>query len=74
MDDVILKCNVEERFVNKWENVRNAQNLWKLRNAENYYKENINKFAMKMKIEKRVTHELQLYLKTNQAVSIYFSL
>ncbi|KAK6637302.1 hypothetical protein RUM44_007717 [Polyplax serrata] len=67
MDDMILKCNVEERFVNKWENVRNSQNQLRLKMVENVYKDNISKLTSKMKMEKRVTHEFQLYLKANQS-------
>lgn len=39
-----------------------------MKNAENFFKDNINKLTMKNKMEKRVTYEFQLYLKANIAV------
>ncbi|KAL0272694.1 UNVERIFIED_CONTAM: hypothetical protein PYX00_005566 [Menopon gallinae] len=66
IDDVKLRCRIEEQFVDKWEITRGKQNVMRLRDEEDSYRNQIEDLTTKMVLEKRVNDEMQLYIKSNQ--------
>lgn len=68
-----MKCSVEEKFVDKWEITRNKQNQWRLKEAEDFYKKNVDVLKVKSVWEDRATHEMQTYLRDAIMVKAFLS-